>query len=78
MVDILLTECEKFREFSKNVDPKNHHLHLNYLYTFMKLLFENVKRPFALYEECLQMICNAHIELTSLDDDVYFHVISPY
>lgn len=73
MVDIVSTECEKFREFSKKVDPVNYHLHLNYLYSFIKLLFENVKRPFALYEACLSMICKAHI-LSRKDKRDFFYV----
>ncbi|XP_029342267.1 SET and MYND domain-containing protein 4-like [Acyrthosiphon pisum] len=60
MADIVSSECKKFVEFTKSVEPKDHCQHLNYLYSFIKLLYTNVKRPFALYEECLEMIGNAH------------------
>ncbi|CAI6361909.1 unnamed protein product [Macrosiphum euphorbiae] len=60
MADIVAFKCLQFMEFTKSVDPKDHFQHLNYLYSFIKLLYTNVKRPFVLYEECLQMIGNAH------------------
>jgi len=60
MADTVTFECKKFVEFTKSVDPKDHCQHLNYLYSFIKLLYTNVKRPFGLYEECLDMIGNAH------------------
>ncbi|XP_060873853.1 SET and MYND domain-containing protein 4-like [Metopolophium dirhodum] len=61
MADIVSSECKKFMEFTKSVEPKDHCQHLNYLYSFIKLLYANVERPFALYENCLEMICSAHI-----------------
>jgi len=61
MADIVSSECKKFVEFTKSVEPKDYCQHLNYLYSFIKLLYTNVKRPFALYEECLDMISDAHI-----------------
>ncbi|XP_003245798.3 uncharacterized protein LOC100574044 [Acyrthosiphon pisum] len=60
MADIVSSECKKFMEFTKSVEPKDHCQHLNYLYSFIKLLYANVERPFALYEDCLEMIGNAH------------------
>jgi len=66
MADTVSSECKKFVEFTKSVDPKDHYRHLNYLYTFIKLLYTNVKRPFALYEDCLEMISNAHCISTNI------------
>jgi len=60
MEDTVAFECIKFVEFSKIVEPKDHFQHLNYLYSFIKLLYVNVKRPFRIYEDCLKMISNAH------------------
>uniref|UniRef100_A0A2H8U026 SET and MYND domain-containing protein 4 n=1 Tax=Melanaphis sacchari TaxID=742174 RepID=A0A2H8U026_9HEMI len=60
MANDVQSECIKFSEFSKSVKPEDYHLHLDYLYSFIKLLFTNVKRPFQLYEDCLEMICIAH------------------
>jgi len=60
MADIVSSECLKFVKFTKSVEPKDHFQHLNYLYSFIKLLYANVKRPFTLYEDCLEMISNAH------------------
>uniref|UniRef100_A0A2S2NWJ6 SET and MYND domain-containing protein 4 n=1 Tax=Schizaphis graminum TaxID=13262 RepID=A0A2S2NWJ6_SCHGA len=60
MANTVQLECKKFLEFSKSVKPEDYNQHLNYLYSFIKLLFNNVKRPFELYEDCLEMIYNAH------------------
>lgn len=65
MANTVQLECEKFLEFSKSINPEDYHQHLEYLYSFIKLLFTNVKRPFDLYEECLEMIGNAHIMSTN-------------
>ncbi|XP_060874183.1 SET and MYND domain-containing protein 4-like [Metopolophium dirhodum] len=60
MADIVSSECKKFVKFKKSVEPKDYCRRLNYLYSFIKLLYANVKRPFALYEDCLEMIGDAH------------------
>ncbi|XP_022163705.1 SET and MYND domain-containing protein 4-like [Myzus persicae] len=61
MADIVSSECKKFVEFTKSVETEdNLNQHLNYLYSFIKLLFNNVKRPFELYEDCLELIGTAH------------------
>lgn len=60
MADIVSSECKKFVEFTKLVKSEDYSEHLNYLYSFIKLLFANVKRPFELYENCLEMITTAH------------------
>jgi len=65
MTDTLISECIKFEDFFNSVKPEDYHQHLKYLYSFIKLLFSNVKRPFALYEECLQMIVTAHTIITN-------------
>jgi len=60
MADTVSSECQKFVKFKKSVKPEDLCQHLNYLYSFIKLLYTNVKRPFALYEDCLEMIGDAH------------------
>ncbi|CAH1738289.1 unnamed protein product [Aphis gossypii] len=65
MASTVQLECKKFLEFSKSVNPEDYHQHLKYLYSFIKLLYTNVKRPFELYEECLEMIGDAHIMSTN-------------
>jgi len=60
MAEFVTSECLKFLEFIKSVEPEDYCQHLNYLYSFIKLLYTNVKRPFALYEDCLEMISNTH------------------
>jgi len=60
MADIVSSECKKFVKFKKLLRPKDRSRRLNYLYSFIKLLYTNVKRPFALYEDCLEMIGDAH------------------
>lgn len=62
-----MSECEKFINFKNEIDPLDYIHHLNYLNSFVKLLFKNVKRPFSLYEECLTMIDLAHILLIAPD-----------
>lgn len=62
MADIIISECTKFLEFKETTEPDDFHKHLNYLYSFNKLIFTNVKRPFKLYENCLAMLCVAHIK----------------
>lgn len=61
MVTILDIECKKFEEFAKSFNEIDLLNNINYLYSFLKLLFYNVKRPFALYELCLRMVINAHL-----------------
>lgn len=73
--DTFVQECKKFVEFTAtNVFIQAPHLHLTYLYNFLKLLFRNVKRPFKLYENCVTWISIAHITLcqegTELSDIV--------
>lgn len=58
---MLLSECAKFIRFKDEVDALDYINHLDYLNSFVKLLFKNVKRPCSLYEECLIMIDTAHI-----------------
>lgn len=54
-------ECKKFIEFTATESfIQAPHLHLSYLYDFIKLLFCNVKRPFNLYESCVTWIGIAH------------------
>jgi len=60
MADIVSSECEKFVEFTKSGKSGDDYEHLNYLYSFIKLLFTNVKRPFQLYEDCLEIISAIH------------------
>jgi len=60
MADIVSSECKKFVKFKKSVKPKDYFRRLNYLYSFITLLYANVKRPFTLYEDCLEMIGDAH------------------
>lgn len=74
IANLLLSECEKFIKFKNDTSPENYHHHLNYLYSFVKLLFKNVRRPFALYEECLSMINNVHI-LVDYDESKPFEEI---
>jgi len=62
MMDIVLSECNKFIDFKNKTSPQDHEQHLDYLYYFIKFLFNNVKRPFALYEDCLKMISYAHVK----------------
>jgi len=60
MADIVSSECEKFVEFIKSEKSEDYFEQLNYLYSFIKLLFTNVKRPFQLYEDCLEIISAIH------------------
>ncbi|XP_060875158.1 SET and MYND domain-containing protein 4-like [Metopolophium dirhodum] len=60
MADIVSSECEKFVEFIKSGKSEDDYENLNYLYSFIKLLFTNVKRPFQLYEDCLEIISTIH------------------
>lgn len=73
MEDTVASECIKFVEFSELVEPKDHVQHLNYLYSFIKLLYANVRRPFRLYEDCLKMISNAHSISTKNTISLYEH-----
>lgn len=59
----LAMECDKFAEFKSTTNPEDYNKHLKFLYSFLKLLYFNVKRPFSLYEECVQMISRAHIRM---------------
>ncbi|XP_060856260.1 SET and MYND domain-containing protein 4-like [Metopolophium dirhodum] len=63
MADTVIKECKLFEEFIEKVGYDEFHLHLNYLYGFIKLLFTNVKRPFGLYHKCLRIIIHVHTEL---------------
>ncbi|KAL5236447.1 hypothetical protein ACI65C_003857 [Semiaphis heraclei] len=69
MADIVSSECKKFVEFKKSAKLEDYCQHLNYLYSFIKLLFNNVKRPFELYEDCLEMIRIGH---TISSNEIYF------
>jgi len=69
MADIVSSECKKFVEFKKSAKLEDYCQHLNYLYSFIKLLFNNVKRPFELYEDCLEMISIGH---TMSSNEIYF------
>lgn len=62
----LSLECKKLSEFMKATKPEDLHKHLNYLYYINKLIFSNVKRPFALYEDSLFMLDTAHRKSDSL------------
>lgn len=63
LTNVLVSEFEKFMDFKEDIDPLDYILHLDYLNSFVRLLFRNVKRPFFLYEECLTMIDLAHMLL---------------
>ncbi|VVC30174.1 Zinc finger, MYND-type,Tetratricopeptide-like helical domain,SET domain [Cinara cedri] len=59
MAYIVSLECKKFLEFQNTVAKEtNFHEeeHLTYLINFAKFLFINVKRPFKLYEDCIDML----------------------
>lgn len=58
--DTVSSECKKYMHFALSVRAEDKHRHLDYIYSFMKLLISNVKRPFALYEECLKTIIDIH------------------
>jgi len=73
MVDIVSSECEKFVEFMKSGKSEDNCEHLDYLYSFIKLLFTNVKRPFQLYEDCLEIISTMH---TISSSELYIGVIN--
>jgi len=55
-------ECKNFIDFKNNTRPEDYGQHIHYLYSFIKFIFNNVKRPFALYEDCLKMINSVHID----------------
>lgn len=67
MADVVISECKKFIKFKQTTVPDDFHKHLNYLYSFNKFIFANVKRPFKLYEDCVSMIITAHIYPSSND-----------
>jgi len=71
MASTVQLECKTFLEFSKSVNSEDNHQHLKYLYSFIQLLFTNVKRPFELYEECLEMIGDTHIMSTNEIISIY-------
>lgn len=72
MADIVSSECEKFVKFMKSPKSEDNREHLDYLYSFIKLLFTNVKRPFQLYEDCLEIISTMH---TISSSQLYIGVI---
>lgn len=62
VTNMLILECDNFAEFKNTVIQRStQRPNLNYLYSFLKILFNHVKRPFALYEECVEMISILHI-----------------
>jgi len=63
MADTVIKECKCFDKFLDNVDRADHHLHIDYLYGFLKLLFTNVKPPFKKYYECLTVIDHTYTKL---------------
>ncbi|XP_050535720.1 SET and MYND domain-containing protein 4-like [Daktulosphaira vitifoliae] len=62
-VNAITDECIKFAKFKEFIKPEDYKFHLQYLQNFLKLLYENVKRPFSLYEECVEMILQVHRNL---------------
>lgn len=67
MADTLSSECLKFINFKKTATLEDCDRNIRYLYSFAKFLLSNVKRPFELYEDCVSMICKAHIVVDNGD-----------
>lgn len=60
MANTVAIECQKLEGLLDTLSIEDFRDHLNFLYTLLKLLSTNVKRPFRFYEQCLALIIRLH------------------